>query len=156
MFAKLKVELEEMQQIASPAVAMDIKNGKLHEVSLFQHVNKHITAAIDMTGDDHSDKGDISALQTELAAVLAPTSGHVLHKASKGAPPDPRKVSGLILETQQASQALRACLQSTNPLGIALLQGTAAEFKLSTKKQSCEESFGKTYKPATVAQVADW
>merc|ERR1719281_2346987 len=57
MFAKLKTELDEMHSIANPSVSMDVKDGKLHTVSLVQEVsiNQHLKIAVDSTGEDNID-----------------------------------------------------------------------------------------------------
>merc|ERR1719460_2551432 len=76
MFGKLKGELDEMHSIANPNVAMDVKTGKLHAVSLAQEasVNRHLTIAVDSTGEE-----DIGAHHLSPAHHLKPSSHHASH-----------------------------------------------------------------------------
>jgi hypothetical protein len=154
MFAKLKVELEEMHQIASPSVAMDIKNGKLHEVSLAQEMNRHLAVRINAAGQDHESK-ELSALQTELAAHLAPTtSGHVLRPAKMPTRHDEAKISGLIQDTEQASLAFRSCMEAAKAPQDAL--SLFGDEKPSSKKKSeaeCQEEKEKLQKTYVKAYV---
>lgn len=171
MFAKLKVELEEMHQIASPSVAMDVKDGKLHEVSLAQQMARHLTVKINANGgedadhlsalqdhlQDHlsadhlQDMKELSALQTDLAAHLAPVSqGHVLRPAKLPAAHDVSKVSGLIADTQQASLAFRSCMNLVNaPKGaVSLINGEKpkkTEAECQAEKDALEKTYVKAY-----------
>eukprot|EP00746_Dinoflagellata_sp_MGD_P001252 gnl/MRDRNA2_/MRDRNA2_102347_c0_seq1.p1 gnl/MRDRNA2_/MRDRNA2_102347_c0~~gnl/MRDRNA2_/MRDRNA2_102347_c0_seq1.p1 ORF type:complete len:704 (+),score=162.30 gnl/MRDRNA2_/MRDRNA2_102347_c0_seq1:98-2209(+) len=89
MYAKLKKELEEMHQIASPGVTMDVANGKLHKTSLIQTV-------VDSYG--HEENMPIHHV-------------HALHQsASHGANDDSTHISGLVSAVQKASLDLHACM----------------------------------------------
>eukprot|EP00746_Dinoflagellata_sp_MGD_P151807 gnl/MRDRNA2_/MRDRNA2_83252_c0_seq5.p1 gnl/MRDRNA2_/MRDRNA2_83252_c0~~gnl/MRDRNA2_/MRDRNA2_83252_c0_seq5.p1 ORF type:complete len:1125 (-),score=274.97 gnl/MRDRNA2_/MRDRNA2_83252_c0_seq5:41-3016(-) len=151
MFAKLKVELDEMHSIASPSVAMDIKNGKLHEVSLAQQMSKHLTVKINAAGEDEAQ--ELSALQTELAAHSAPTStGHVLRRAKMPSKHDEAKISGLIEDTKQASTAFQSCIEAARGTRVALtLFGDEKPKKKSEAEcQAEKEALQKTYVKAYV------
>merc|ERR1719428_595191 len=132
---------------------MDIKNGKLHEVSLMQQMNKHLTVRIDAAaGGDYQ---ELSELQTELAAQLAPTSpGHVLRKAKMPKMPtqhDEAKISGLIEDTQQASLAFQSCMQAAKGRRVALiLFGDEKPKKTKAECEAEKDTLQKTYVKAYV------
>jgi uncharacterized protein YoxC len=170
MFGKLKTELEEMQQIASPGVAMDIKNGKLHQtnVSLAQQTNRHLTASIDAPGADMASDSKVSALQieldqlqTELGAHLAP-EGHILVKAKqvKQVPVQHgnHEVSDLIADTHQASEAYNRCMNAvqsdSSQVSLSHLWAGTAQTKPKKKSEAeCQaekEELQKTYIKAYV------
>jgi len=157
MFGKLKTELEEMHSIASPSVAMDIKSGKLHEVSLAQQTNRHVTAAIDASGEKESPPHSslLGVLQSELAAHLATVPGHVLRQARL--PPhmrehDAKKINGLIEDTQRASLAFRSCMSSVNTSqgALGLFSEGKPKKKTEAECQAEKDELEKTYVKAYV------
>jgi len=160
MFGKLKTELDEMHQIASPTVAMDIQNGKLHEInaSLVQMMNWHLTTSIDAPGANLASELKLSALQmdlgelqTELGAHLAP-EGHILIKAKHPQVQHVNhdKVSGLIANTQQASEAFNKCMKAVQSSQVSLSHLGGPKKKSDAECQAEKEELQKTYVKAYV------
>lgn len=134
MYGKLTDEMKEMKQIASPGVAMDVKTGTI------------ITA--------------------EKVVGLIQLPAHIGSVKTE----DMRELQLFIKDTQSAAKQFLQCMsQKTDEKpDISQMQRSvvvgsfevrdvtdqAPEFKMSKKKQSCEESYG--WDTATVAQVAEW
>merc|ERR1719321_1914551 len=78
MFNKLKLELEEMKSIANPSVAMDISSGKLHQVSLTEMSNGHLTATIDAAGEENMPTLIELAIPRAANQPLPDLAGHKL------------------------------------------------------------------------------
>jgi hypothetical protein len=150
MFAKLKTEIEEMHSIANPSVAMDVKDAKLHQVSFAQIVNRHVTTAIDAAGLGPSFEEDLdklSALQTNHVAHVAPETGH-LKPAARKLPE--REVFGLLRDTEQASQDLRACIARSNVKISLIVFSQQKPAKSDEECQAEKDKLEKTYVKAYV------
>jgi len=151
MFAKLKGELDEMHSIANPSIAMDVKTGKLHEVSLAQEVSihQHREFAVDATGEP-----EIGAHHISAAHHLHP--GHH-EKAAHGEralsldkqSADATMMSGLIAETQKASDAYKACI-GPNDSHISLAMLSEGKPKTNEECEAEKEALEKTYVKAYV------
>merc|ERR1719213_1428284 len=97
---------------------MDVKNGKLHEVSFAQIRNGHLTATVDAAGQEHEPH------LTELVASPSLTQrspGHVLVPARQVSEKDLNIVSGLVADTHNASLAFQKCMSSRGSSHIAYL-----------------------------------
>lgn len=104
MFRKLSIEMEEMRQIASPDVSMDVKGRIIHDLSFLQDaLGKHM--------DLHNETKPLRGSLGNVGQPLTSTT-----KAAKGSSPpkrsikeDVKKFSGLVAETTKASMNFLAC-----------------------------------------------
>merc|ERR1719359_1549745 len=130
---------------------MDVKDGKLHEVSLVQEVsiNQHLTIAVDPAGEE-----DLGGHHVSVARHLE--TGHH-QKAAHGQPlsnlgkqsADVSMVSGLIAETKKASEAYKNCI-GPNDAHISLALLSEGKPKTNEECEAERDALEKTYVKAYV------
>lgn len=145
MFNKLRLELEEMKSIANPSVAMDVKSGKLHQVSFTQMSNSHLTATIDAAGEEHKSRTiEVASLPSHVLVPARQVSVNNSQMVSGF-------VSGLVADTQDASRALYNCMSSAGSSHVALLVSSYEKPKKSDEECQAEKAaLEKTYVKAYV------
>jgi len=147
MFAKLSSELAEMHSIANPSVAMDVKTGKLSEVSLAQEmsINKHLSFTVDYTGEKEIDGHHLSAAHHPISGHHVKAAASLLDKPSA----DANTVSELMSATRKASAAYKACV-GPNDSHIALALLSEGKPKTNEECEAEKEVLEKTYVKAYV------
>eukprot|EP00746_Dinoflagellata_sp_MGD_P005269 gnl/MRDRNA2_/MRDRNA2_110210_c0_seq1.p1 gnl/MRDRNA2_/MRDRNA2_110210_c0~~gnl/MRDRNA2_/MRDRNA2_110210_c0_seq1.p1 ORF type:complete len:898 (-),score=221.67 gnl/MRDRNA2_/MRDRNA2_110210_c0_seq1:142-2667(-) len=146
MFGKLKLELEEMKSIANPSVAMDVKNGKLHQVSFAQMGAGHLTATIDAAGQEYeSHVMELSTLQKELAASLIAIPSGQKNAAKPVSDKDMHKVSALVADTQSASLAFLKCMSNVALLAISHEGPKKTDAECQAEQEALKNTYVKAY-----------
>merc|ERR1719310_1768051 len=140
MFNKLKLELEEMKSIANPSVAMDVKSGKLHQVSFTQMSNSHLTATIDAASEEHKSRTiEVASLPSHVLVPARQVSVNNSQMVSGF-------VSGLVADTQDASRPLYNCMSSAGSSHVALFVSSYEKPKKSDEESGGQESYEKPKK----------
>lgn len=155
MYSKLKVELYQMNSIASPSVSLDVGSGKLKfvnaddstqvEFSLAQTGQgiklreQHKLMTVDFVGGDHEELG-----QNHHFDNVRPSS---VQKPRN----DLDELSGLLRATRQASQKFQNCIESARSarMSVALLS-EGVPTKTTEECEKCKRDLQKTYVKAHV------
>eukprot|EP00746_Dinoflagellata_sp_MGD_P065922 gnl/MRDRNA2_/MRDRNA2_27398_c0_seq1.p1 gnl/MRDRNA2_/MRDRNA2_27398_c0~~gnl/MRDRNA2_/MRDRNA2_27398_c0_seq1.p1 ORF type:complete len:513 (-),score=87.69 gnl/MRDRNA2_/MRDRNA2_27398_c0_seq1:10-1338(-) len=147
MFAKLSTELQEMQQIASPSMAMLIKDASMRDMFSVQQASLHVTASINAAGEEKSSPlPQRHVLQNEFPGHFMPTPSHSIRKARRVTLHELKKVSALVADTHHSSLALRKCmkLQATLVQGV-LEKPTKPEEECQAETDALQNTYLKAH-----------
>lgn len=148
MFTKLNTELQEMQQIASPSLALLVQDAKRNEVFSDQQAHLHVTASINAAGEEKaSPLSQRHVQQRELPGHLMPSPSHSIRKAQQVTLRELKTVSALVADTQYTSLALRKCLKLRATFFHGALEKPP---KLNEECQAEKDALQNTYVKAYV------
>jgi uncharacterized protein YkwD len=149
MYSKLKKELEEMHQISSPAVSMDVTSGKLHKASLIQTV-------VDSYG--HEERIPVHDLHDESADGNASHASGLVSAVQK-ASLDLHACMSLVLERKPKSteecEAEREALQTTYVKAYVELSRLAKQYEELANSTACSDGIKDRYKNSRQPLEAD-
>lgn len=147
MFAKLKGELDEMHSIASPSVAMDVKDGKLHKVSLVQEVslNRRLVT-VDSAGEENIDghHGHHLSKARRLSAGHHRKVARVLSLDKRAK--DVSMISELVSDTRKASDAYNTCVGADDShMSLSSDGKPKTKEECEAEKDALEKTYVKAY-----------
>jgi hypothetical protein len=160
MYAKLRKELQEMKQISSPGVSMDVANGNLHKVAFIQEendqsqgkksfTNQRLTAAIDFSGNEQAQ--ELVPLKHHVHSAASYARDRVHHQRHKVSNPDVGTATVLVTAVHKASLRFHDCVRvheavprvSLLEIGIGKPEKNTEECE--AEKAKLEEVYVKAY-----------
>lgn len=154
-FKKLSEEMEEMAEIASPTVTMDVKDGTIHKVSLVQEHNHLVASVPDPDADANAFGGKTN--QPDEADVMhanvdADAMSHMKESVTEASSDLPQ----LIQATKNAAAQFLTCMKHPSSGQTSLLQQrpSTASPAANSDEAANEGSEATTKAPSTSAAPA--